>query len=168
MAVAAAARKGRAVTYAVEKQLKVYILWKFAISMAVGLAVGTVLDSLGCDLAALFGVLTFGLNFIPTVGLLLAVVLPLPVVLLAPTCSDLSVCNGTIKDDDCDVWVPAWNSETHGATDLDMSLAGQCYKELPDPSQLPSADFSSEMQDKCGSDYCYCCGAVVVSRPRLL
>ena len=55
MAVPAAARKGRAVTYAVEKQLKVYILWKFAISMAVGLAVGTVLDSLTCDLAALFG-----------------------------------------------------------------------------------------------------------------
>ena len=40
MTVHAAARKGRAVTYAVEKQLKVYILWKFAISMAVGLAVG--------------------------------------------------------------------------------------------------------------------------------
>ena len=73
--------------------------------------------------------------------------------------------NGTIKGDDCNVWVPAWNSETHGATDLDMSLAGECYKELPDPSLLSSADFSSAMQDKCGSDYCYCCGAVVVSRP---
>ena len=167
MAVHAAARKGRAVTYAVEKQLKVYILWKFAISMAVGLAVGTVLDSLGCDLAALFGVLTFGLNFIPTVGLLLAVVLPLPVVLLAPTCSDPSVCNGTSKGEDCDVWVPAWNSETHNFAGLDMSLAGDCWKELPDPSQLSSADFSSKMQAACNSDYCYCCGAAAVSRPRL-
>ncbi len=79
-------RKGRKVTYAVEHQLKVYVSWKFIISALTGILIGTTLAFLHCDLAALFGFLVFGLNFIPTVGLLAAVLLPLPIVVLAPVC----------------------------------------------------------------------------------
>lgn len=79
-------RKERKVTYAVEHRLKVYISWKFLISAATGIAIWLTLHVLHTDLAALFGVLTFMLNFIPTVGLLLAVLLPLPIVVFAPPC----------------------------------------------------------------------------------
>jgi AI-2 transport protein TqsA len=79
-------RKKRKVTYAVEHRLKVYISWKFLISAVTGMAVAGSLFWLECDLAALFGILTFCLNFIPTVGLLLAVLLPLPIILFAPSC----------------------------------------------------------------------------------
>ena len=79
-------RKGKAVTYAVEHQLKIYISWKFGISAVTGCLVGYFLSFLNVDLAAMFGLLTFGLNFIPTVGLLVAVILPLPVVVIAPSC----------------------------------------------------------------------------------
>lgn len=109
-------RKERKVTYAVEHRLKVYISWKFLISAVTGVAVAVTLLVVGCDLAAVFGILTFLLNFIPTVGpqhgyyalasfaavvratiltacassgLLLAVLLPLPVVIFAPYCYDV-------------------------------------------------------------------------------
>ena len=61
-------RKERKVTYAVEHRLKVYISWKFLISAMTGVGVAITLFSLQCDLAAVFGILTFLLNFIPTVG----------------------------------------------------------------------------------------------------
>lgn len=54
------------------------------ISGLAGFAHGVVLDRLGVDLAALFGLLSFGLNFIPTIGLLVATLLPAPLVYLAP------------------------------------------------------------------------------------
>jgi hypothetical protein len=79
-------RKGRKVTYAVEHQLKVYVSWKCIISALTGTLIGITLYMLHCDLAALFGFLVFGLNFIPTVGLLAAVLLPLPLIILAPHC----------------------------------------------------------------------------------
>lgn len=79
-------RKGRKVTYAVEHQLKVYVSWKFIISAMTGTLIGITLYLLHCDLAALFGFLVFGLNFIPTVGLLAGVLLPLPLIVLAPSC----------------------------------------------------------------------------------
>jgi hypothetical protein len=43
-------RKGKAVTYAVEHQLKIYISWKTGISAATGMAVGSTLYILDCDL----------------------------------------------------------------------------------------------------------------------
>ena len=110
-------RKGKAVTYAVEHQLKIYISWKFSISGVTGLLVGSTLGYLRCDLAAMFGFLTFCLNFIPTVGLLVAVLLPLPVVVLAPVCDMEFV--GVLKSDS-----PPWT----GSTDVvDMTVAGEWY-----------------------------------------
>ena len=80
---------------AIEQQLKTYITWKFIVSAVVAVLVGATLHQLSIDLAALFAILTFLLNFIPTVGLLIAVLLPLPLIYLAPgTCDPLrSVCS---------------------------------------------------------------------------
>jgi predicted PurR-regulated permease PerM len=69
---------------AIEQQLKTYITWKFIVSGAVAVLVGVTLHQLKIDLAALFAILTFLLNFIPTVGLLIAVLLPIPLIYLAP------------------------------------------------------------------------------------
>jgi len=42
---------------------------------------------LGVDLALVFGLLAFLLNFIPNIGSLIAIVLPLPVMLVDPECT---------------------------------------------------------------------------------
>ncbi|MBX3147729.1 MAG: AI-2E family transporter [Gemmatimonadales bacterium] len=55
---------------------------KLAISAATGVLVGAILALLGLELALVFGVLTFLLNFIPSVGSIVAVLLPLPVALV--------------------------------------------------------------------------------------
>ena len=59
-----------------------------------GILIGATLSVLHCDLAALLGFMVFGLNFIPTVGLLAAVLLPLPLVLLAPPCPNVCWTEG--------------------------------------------------------------------------
>ena len=51
--------------------------------------VGTVLAVLGIDLALVFGLFAFLLNFIPSVGSLIATLLPLPIVLMSPDVSVL-------------------------------------------------------------------------------
>ena len=52
--------------------------------VSLGDAVSASLALLGVDLALLFGFLVFLLNFIPTVGSIVATLLPLPVVLMSP------------------------------------------------------------------------------------
>ena len=54
------------------------------LSMATGALVGVILAILGVDLAMVFGILAFVLNFIPNIGSLIAIVLPLPLVLVDP------------------------------------------------------------------------------------
>lgn len=78
-------REKHVVLYTIERQLQLYITLKVAISTLCGVTHAFILRGCGVDLAAVFGVLTFLLNFIPTVGLLIAVVLPLPIIYLAPT-----------------------------------------------------------------------------------
>ena len=63
-------------------QVKKYIFAKFLTSLATGVSVGTIYWFLGLDLALIFGTLTFILNFIPTFGSIVAVLLPLPVAFL--------------------------------------------------------------------------------------
>lgn len=50
-----------------------------------GVVTGIILKSLSVDLWLVFGVLAFWLNFIPNVGALIAVLLPLPLVVFNPT-----------------------------------------------------------------------------------
>jgi AI-2 transport protein TqsA len=77
-------RSGATTSDQVATQIKRYILAQVVISAATGILVGLSLALLGVDLALLFGFLVFLLNFIPTVGSIVATLLPLPVVLMSP------------------------------------------------------------------------------------
>lgn len=68
-----------------------YIKGKVGISLLVGLATGISLAALGVDLWLVFAVLGFWLNFIPTVGTIVAVALPMPLVLLDPKFSPTAI-----------------------------------------------------------------------------
>lgn len=65
-------------------RVKRYLSIKLMLSALTGLLVGASLEIIGVELALLFGVLTFVLNFIPNIGSIIAIVLPLPVVLFNP------------------------------------------------------------------------------------
>lgn len=67
-------------TYAeVETKIRGYLAMKTAISTVTGVLVGGILALFGLQLAVVFGVLAFLLNFIPSVGSIIATVLPLPI-----------------------------------------------------------------------------------------
>ncbi len=68
----------------VESRIKRYVVTKMVTSGATGLLVGLILTFLGIDLALVFGLFAFLLNFIPSVGSVIATLLPLPVVLFNP------------------------------------------------------------------------------------
>ncbi|MBW2275082.1 MAG: AI-2E family transporter [Deltaproteobacteria bacterium] len=67
--------------------IKRYIVTQTILSSVTGLLVGTVLMTLGIDLALVFGLFAFLLNFIPSIGSIIATLLPLPVVLVSPEVS---------------------------------------------------------------------------------
>ncbi len=66
----------------VQTQLTRYIIAKTLASLATGLLTGVALAILGVDMASLFGVLAFLLNFIPNIGAMISLLLPIPVVVL--------------------------------------------------------------------------------------
>ena len=66
----------------IDSRIKRYINVKVAASAATGLLTGVILALFGLDLAVVFGLLAFLLNFIPSVGSVVAVILPLPVALV--------------------------------------------------------------------------------------
>ena len=68
----------------IELRIKGYIVTQTLISGATGILVWLILAYLGVDLALVFGLFTFLLNFIPSIGSVIAVLLPLPVVLVSP------------------------------------------------------------------------------------
>jgi AI-2 transport protein TqsA len=65
-----------------ERQTKRYIIIKVLMSAITGILTGLILYLLGVDLAIVFGLLAFLLNFIPSLGSIIATLLPLPIVLL--------------------------------------------------------------------------------------
>ena len=67
----------------VESRIKRYILTKVLVSTTTGTLVGLTLWLLNVELALVFGVLAFLLNFIPSIGSIVATLLPLPVILLS-------------------------------------------------------------------------------------
>jgi AI-2 transport protein TqsA len=68
----------------VDRPIKRYLFAKGILSAATGLLVGLVLSLLNVDLALLFGLFAFLLNFIPNIGPLIATLLPIPVVVASP------------------------------------------------------------------------------------
>jgi AI-2 transport protein TqsA len=75
---------GPGVRNEIETRVKSYLVNQTLISAITGVLVWLVLASLGVDLALVFGLFTFLLNFIPSIGSVIAVLLPLPVVLVSP------------------------------------------------------------------------------------
>ena len=67
-----------------DAQIFAYVKGKVLLSLMVGGLTGFILWSLHVDLWLVFGVLAFWLNFIPNVGAVVAVALPLPLILLDP------------------------------------------------------------------------------------
>jgi len=68
----------------IEFRVQVYISQMVLLSAVAGIGVGAVLFALGVQFAAMFGFLAFLLNFIPTIGSIIATLLPLPIILLNP------------------------------------------------------------------------------------
>jgi len=72
------------VWHEVESRTKRYLLTLLLTSSVTGVLVGIVLTVLGVRFAWMFGFLAFLLNFIPSIGSIIATLLPLPVALLDP------------------------------------------------------------------------------------
>ena len=68
----------------IESKIEKYLLIKLILSFATGVSVTLFLWMLGIDLAMVFGLLAFVLNFIPNVGSIIATLLPLPMVIVNP------------------------------------------------------------------------------------
>lgn len=75
----------------IDASIKRYIITKVIASAATGTGVFIVLAVLGVDLALVFGVIAFLLNFIPTVGSIIATLLPMPVVLMSDATTSTAV-----------------------------------------------------------------------------
>jgi AI-2 transport protein TqsA len=72
----------------IESSVQSYVVTLVFLSLATGFLVGLTLATLGVELAWVFGFLAFLLNFVPTIGAIIASLLPLPVIVLSP---DMSV-----------------------------------------------------------------------------
>ncbi|MDO4551382.1 MAG: AI-2E family transporter [Planctomycetia bacterium] len=68
----------------IEQSIQKYLNIKFIISLATGIMVGFTLWLLGLEMWFLFGLLTFILNFIPSLGSIIATILPLPLAIIQP------------------------------------------------------------------------------------
>merc|ERR1712086_370269 len=66
----------------IENQVTNYIALKTVLSFVTGIVVGTILLIIGVKLAVMFGLLSFVLNYIPNVGSMIAMFLPMPIVLV--------------------------------------------------------------------------------------
>jgi AI-2 transport protein TqsA len=71
----------------IDARIKRYLMTKGVLSAATGVLVGGVLSALRIDLALVFGLFAFLLNFIPSIGSVIATLLPLPVVIASPDVS---------------------------------------------------------------------------------
>ena len=66
----------------IQTKVSQYLTVKLSVSLVTALIVGVILFAFGVDLAFMFIVLTFLLNFIPNLGSLVSTALPLPVIFL--------------------------------------------------------------------------------------
>ena len=65
-----------------DQKIRRYLVTKVATSATTGILVGIILTLFGLDLALVFGVLAFFLNFIPSVGSIISTLLPLPLAMV--------------------------------------------------------------------------------------
>jgi len=65
-----------------DRKIRRYLATKVITSAVTGLLVGSILALFGLDLAMVFGFMAFLLNFIPSVGSIIATLLPLPIAMI--------------------------------------------------------------------------------------
>lgn len=66
----------------IQKKISRYLITKFLTSLMTGIMIGFLLVVCRVDFALMFGILTIFFNFIPSIGSILATILPIPVLLL--------------------------------------------------------------------------------------
>jgi AI-2 transport protein TqsA len=76
-------RRGNGLLHEIEVRVQVYISQMVLLSALAGIGVGAWLFAMGVQFFAMFGFLAFLLNFIPTIGSIIATLLPLPIILLS-------------------------------------------------------------------------------------
>jgi len=74
----------------VDRQINSYIKGKLALSLLVGVLTAALLAALSVDLWLAFAVVAFFANFVPNLGAVVAVALPMPVVIIDPHASRLT------------------------------------------------------------------------------
>lgn len=84
------------VFFEIENQIQFYIALKTAISMLTGILVAVILLVCQVKLAIMFGLLSFLLNYIPNVGSMIAIVLPIPLVLVDKSLASWQVAGALI------------------------------------------------------------------------
>ncbi|MDO4630268.1 MAG: AI-2E family transporter [Planctomycetia bacterium] len=75
-------RQKNAIYNEIEHSIQKYLNIKFAISFATGATIYIIFTALGLKMAFLFGLITFVLNFVPSIGSIIATVLPLPILMV--------------------------------------------------------------------------------------
>jgi AI-2 transport protein TqsA len=75
----------------IENKIEKYLLIKMVLSIITGASVTFFLWMLNVDLAMVFGLLAFVLNFIPNVGSIIATLLPIPMILVNPEASVFTI-----------------------------------------------------------------------------
>lgn len=68
----------------IEVQVRQYVVAQTLLSALTGVLIAFTLGIIGIDLAVVFGLLAFVLNFIPNIGSIIATALPLPLILFSP------------------------------------------------------------------------------------
>ena len=71
----------------IDQRIQLYIRLKTMVCVLVGVLVAIIFYALQIDLAGVFGLMTFVLNYIPNVGAFIAVFVPMPIVILDPNLS---------------------------------------------------------------------------------
>lgn len=66
----------------IDRDIRRYLVIKFLISTMTGFPIWAILTAFGLELALVFAVLTFVLNFIPSIGSIVATLLPIPIALV--------------------------------------------------------------------------------------
>jgi AI-2 transport protein TqsA len=66
----------------IDRDIRRYLFLKTLLSLATGVMFWVILASFGIELAVVFGVVTFVLNFIPSIGSIIATLLPIPIALV--------------------------------------------------------------------------------------
>lgn len=71
----------------IEVMINNYIVLKTLISLGTGVLVAIILLASSTPLAMMFGLLSFLLNYIPNVGSMMAIIMPMPIIIISPTMS---------------------------------------------------------------------------------